>query len=177
MEAYAARVRRDAAIARRRWLARRAAGPLVWKYVDVVPAVFSACGELAAFRLIVPVPEAMGRLRGRAVLTLDRAAEILGGFRFGKSPNIHAYFASSEDFSWIERAGIGRRLPGTRFLLDWAPPGEAMLFAVAPTKLPPHREEKGFRVVTPERLIRDLLGLHGLRPDLLAEIEAKLGRR
>jgi hypothetical protein len=121
--------------------------------------------------------EALDRLRDRAVLTLDRAADILGGFRFGSSPNIHAYFASIDDLSWIERAGIGKRLPGTRFPLTWAPPGEAVLFAVVPPELPPHEESAGFLVVTPERLVRDLLGLHGLRPDLLAEIEAKLARR
>lgn len=42
MERYAQRVARDAAIARRRSLTRRLGGPLIWKYVQVVPSVFTA---------------------------------------------------------------------------------------------------------------------------------------
>ena len=58
--------------------------------------------------------------------------------------------------------------------LVWAPPAWALLFASVPHEPPPEVEIAGFRVVTRDRLLRDLLGFYGLRTDLLAEIEAKL---
>jgi len=174
MERYARRVRRDAEIAHRRSLVRRAGGPLFRKYVDVVPSVFTAGGEFAAYRLVLPAREALDRLRPRAVLTLDSATEMLAGFRFGRNRNIHAYFPSPEDLSAIEWEGIGERRPGTKFPLSWAPPGWEMLFAVVPPELPPHGEKNGFRVVTRDHLIRDLIGFYGLRVDLLARLEAEL---
>jgi hypothetical protein len=176
MELYAKKVYRDAAIARRRSLARRAAGPLVWRYLQTVPWVFTACGEFAAFRLLVPGTAALQSLRDRAVLTLDSAAEVLGGFRFTRRGNFYAYFHSPEDLESITEAGIGERRPGTRFPLSWVLPGCEMLFAVVPRDFPPCMESGGFRVVTPEHLVREILGFHGLRTDLLAEMEEKLLR-
>jgi hypothetical protein len=75
MERYARRVALDAAVARRRSLTRRLGGPLVWKYLQVVPSVFTARGEFTAFKLLVSVEEAIDRLSGSADLTLDSASE------------------------------------------------------------------------------------------------------
>jgi hypothetical protein len=173
LEIYARRIERDKAIARRRWLARRAGGPLLVKYLDVVPSVFSAMGTLAGFRLSVPPEEALSRLRERLILTLDSATELLGGFRFGKNANIFAYIASPSDVAAIEATGVGERQPGPLFPL--ALPGRHWLFAVQVSPLPPHGQNRGHHVVTREHLVRDLVGFYGLRADLVAEIEAKLG--
>jgi hypothetical protein len=167
--------RRDAAAARRRSLVRRTAGPLFRKYLAVVPSVFTAAGELAAFRLLVPAAEALEALSDRAVLTLDSATDILGGFRFGQAPNEYAYVSSADDLEEVERRRLGERLGGTSFPLAWTPPGRATLFAVVPDRPPPSIEQGGFRVVTREHLVRDLIGFYGLRGDLLSEIERKLG--
>lgn len=167
---------RDAAAARRRSLARRAAGPLFWKYVKVVPSVFSASGEFAAFRLHVPGWEALRRLGNRAVLTLDSATEVLGGFRLSQRGLHYAYFADAEGRALVESLELGERLPGDRFPLTWAPRGMEVLFTVV-RDLPPHREAKGFLVVEDDFLVRDLIGLHGVRTELIAEIETKLGLR
>ncbi len=178
MELYARKVHRDRAAARTRSLARRVAGPLFNKYLGVVPSVFSARGELAAFRLRVPSAEALARLRSRVVLTLDSATELLAGFRFGKASNSYAYFESTDDLREIAEAGIGERRPGTSFPFAWTPPGWEMLFAVVPAEMPPSMEHAGHRVVTREHLIRDLIGFYGLRTNLLVEIETNLpGKR
>ncbi|MBN1420955.1 MAG: hypothetical protein JXP34_19445 [Planctomycetes bacterium] len=174
MERYAERVRRDAEIARRRSLVRRSGGALLRKYVEIVPSVFTATGEFAAFRLLVPAREALDRLRERAILTLDSATEVLAGFRFGRNRNIQAYFDAPDDLPAIEREGIGERLPGTRCPLGWSPPGWEILFAVVPEETPPHEEVRGFRVVSVDHLIRDLIGFYGLRTDLAARIDAAL---
>jgi hypothetical protein len=166
--------RRDAAAARRRSLVRRTAGPLFRKYVTVIPSVFTAAGELAAFRLLVPPAAALEALSGRAVLTLDSATEILGGFRFGRAPNEYAYFSSADDLEEVELRRLGERLPGTSFPLAWTPPGRPTLFAVIVDPPPPSMEHGGLRVVTRERLVRDLIGFYGLRADLLSEVERKL---
>jgi hypothetical protein len=173
----AARVRqaaRDARVARARSLARRLSEPLLRKYLQVVPSVYTACGEFAAFRLLVPSGEALSRLRDRAVLTLDSAAERLGGFRFGRTRIQQVYVSSTGEFDRIGREGIGQRRPGSRFPLQWAPPGWDMLFAVVPRTMPPFTEKDGFRVVTPAFLIRELIGFYGLRADLLARCERRI---
>lgn len=169
------RARRDAAAARTRSLSRRAMGRLFWKYLDVVPSVFSARGDFHAFRLLAPRAEVLDRLRRTAVLTLDSATELLGGFRFGKARNDYAYFASQSDVLEIERARLGERRPGTSFPFAWTPPGWEMLFAVVPREMPLATDRNGVRVVARDELVRDLMGFYGLRPDLVAAIEAKLG--
>lgn len=171
---YARRVHRDAAEGRRRSLARRLGGALVRKYVRVVPSVFGASGELAVFRLLIPTGAALARLRSRAVLTLDSATEILGGFRFGAAPASFVYLPCSADIVGIGRDGIGERLPGSWLPMSLAPPGEELLYTVVPIRMPPSIERDGFRVVDPAFLIRELLGFHGLRLDLVARIEARI---
>ena len=173
----AARVRqaaRDARAARSRSLARRLCGPALRKYLHVVPSVYTARGEFAAFRFLVPPWEGLSRLRGKAVLTLDSAAEILGDFRFGSGRIQQVYVPSTEDLAWIEQEDIGERRPGSRFPLQWAPPGWDMLFAVVPRSMPPSLEKDGFRAVTPEFLLRELIGLYGLRTNLVALWEARM---
>jgi hypothetical protein len=174
MEIYARTVRRDARIARQRSLLRRTAGPLLLKYLQVVPTVFSARGEFAAFRLLVSNSIALESLRDRAVLTLDSATEILGGFRFGKARNIYAYLRSRADLEFVEAAGLGERLPSASVPLTWSLGDRRFLLAVVPPEPPAAIERGGFRVVSAEALVRHLIGSYGLRTDLIAEIEAKL---
>ena len=168
------KAKRDRSAARARSLSRRVMGPLFTKYLRVVPGVYSARGELFAFRLTVPRKEALSALKKTAILTLDSATEVLAGFRFGRPPNEYAYFASRDEVNDIEARGLGRRRPGTSFPFAWTPAGHEMLFAVVPRELPTPVEVDGTRVVSQEELTRDLIGFYGLRPDLIAEIEAKL---
>lgn len=174
MARYAKRVARDAAIARRRSLDRQLGGPLFWKYVQIVPAVFTARGEFAAFKLLVSVEEATRRLSDSAVLTLDSATERLGGFRFGRGHHLYAYFEAASDLDTLARDTIGQ--PMTDHWEPWLPSlqEQSMLFAVVCKNLPPYRETADCRLVTREQLVRDLLGYYGLRRDLLVEIENKL---
>jgi hypothetical protein len=172
LEARLRQARRGQAAARARSLSRRAMGPLFWKYLSVAPAVFSARGDLYAFRLLVPRAEALARLRHCAVLTLDSATEALAGFRFGRAANEYAYFASRRDVDEVEALGLGERRPGTSFPFAWTPAGREMLFAVVPPVLPSSREVNGTRVVSREELVRDLIGFYGLRQELLAALEA-----
>jgi hypothetical protein len=174
MARYAKRVARDAAIARRRSLDRQLGGPLVWKYVQVVPTVFTARGEFTAFKLLVPVEEVSRRLSDSAVLTLDSATERLGGFRFGRGRHLYAYFGAASDLELLATDAIGQ--PVNDHLVPWlsSPHEQSMLFAVVCDNLPPYSEEADCRLVTRAHLIRDLLGFYGLRRDLLVEIENKL---
>lgn len=107
-------VKRDAAVARRRSLARRLGGSLIWKYLPVVPAVFTARGETATFRLLVPVEETLSRLRDRTVLSLDSATEVLGGCRVGKGRHLDADCELASDLDVLaEIAGKLRKSPVT----------------------------------------------------------------
>jgi hypothetical protein len=157
MERYRRRVTRDAAVARRRSLARRLDGPLLWKYLQVVPSVFTARGEFAAFQLLVPVDEAICGLGDSAVLTLDSASERLGGFRFGRGRHIYAYFGAANDVAAVVTNGIGQRVAG--HLMPWLlpTPEDTMLFSVLCKELPPHGKAARCRIVTRAHLIRDLL--------------------
>ncbi len=175
MVVYANRVARDAAIGRRRSLDRRLNGSFVWKYLQVVPSVFTARGSFAAFKLLVPVEEAICLLSDSAVLTLDSASELLGGFRFGRGRHVYAYFRDARDVDAIVTDSIGQHLPGHLRALLLAPNDDNMLFAVVCQKLPPYRKQAGQLVVTREHLVRDFLGFYGLRRDLLVEIENKIG--
>ena len=149
-------------------------GRLFPKYVSVVPSVFSARGDLFAYRLLVPRAQVLERLKSTAVLTLESATEALAGFRFGRVRNDYAYFSSEEELREIESLHLGERRPGTRFPFDWTPAGWEMLFAVVPRAMPPNQSVGSSRTVTRDFLVRDLIGFHGLRPDLVAVIEAKL---
>ena len=171
LEARARSARKAARAARARSQSRRAMGRLFAKYVTVVPSVFSARGELVAFRLLAPRAAVLERVRENAVLTLDSATEALCGLRFGRARNDYAYFASLDDLAPIEAERLGARRPGTRFPFAWTPPGREMLFAVVPRAMPPGTRVDGTRVVTREFLVRDLIGFYGLRPDLAALLE------
>jgi len=145
---------------------------MIWKYLQVVPSVFTARGEFAVFKLLVPVEEAIRCLRDSAVFTLDSATERLGGFRFSRGHHIYAYFGAKSDLDAM--ATLGQ--PVTDPLTPWLPSlhGQSMLFAVVCDNMPPYNERAGCRLVTHEHLVRDLLGFYGLRRDLLVEIENKL---
>ena len=174
MDLYANRVARDAAIGRRRSLDRRLNGSCVWKYLQIVPSVFTARGSFAAFKLLVPVEEALCRLSDSAVLTLDSASELLGRFRFGRGRHVYAYFGATSDVDAIVTDSIGQPLPGNLKALLLAPRNHNMLFTVLCDKLPPYRKQAGQLVVTRAHLVRDFLGFYGLRRDLLVEIENKI---
>ncbi|MGM0485824.1 MAG: hypothetical protein ACQESR_03565 [Planctomycetota bacterium] len=176
MERYARRVARDAAAARGRSLNRRLGGELVWKYLHVVPSVFTARGGFSAFQSLVPAGEALVRLKGSAVLTLDSASELLGGLRFGSGRHVYAYFEKESDVDAIVTGGIGKRLRDARAAMLLASQEDEKIFAVVCQELPPHREYAGHRVVTREHLVRDFLGFHGLRRDLIVELENKINR-
>ena len=67
-------------------------GGLFSKYVAVVPSVFSARGDLYAYRLLVPRVQVLDRLKTTACLTLDSALQAIAGFRFGRATNDYGVF-------------------------------------------------------------------------------------
>ena len=143
---------------------------LAW-YVDLF-AAHGVRGAVAdgVFRAVDPPPPLHS-----AVLTLDSASELLGGFRLGRGHHVYAYFGDARDVDAIVTDSIGQRLPGHLRALLLAPNDHNMLFAVVCEKLPPYRKQTGQLVVTRAHLVRDFLGFYGLRRDLLVEIENKIG--
>ncbi len=174
MQRLARRIARDRTIARRRSLARRAMGPLFWKYVQIVPSVFTARGEFAAWELNVPVATVLDRLRDSAILTLDSASELLGGFRFGSGRHIYAYFDARLSRDAIDDSKIGRQVEGRLTPLLLTARNETLLLAVFSDKLPPNHSHAGHRTVTPDHLAREFLGYYGLRIDWIAPFEKQI---
>jgi hypothetical protein len=165
---------RDRRAAEARSLSRRAMGPLFFEYLRVEPSVYSARGELYGLRLVVPRSEALERLRGRLILTLDSATEVYAGFRFGKAASEYAYADSTSILDEIETERIAERRPGSSFPLTWNPPGQEMLFVVVPRELPELAAVDGKTLISKPELVRDLIGFYGLRQNLLIAIDTRL---
>ena len=130
MARYAKRVARGRCRCPAVPLTRRLGGPLVWKYLDVVPSVFTGQGEFSVLKLLVPVEEVIRRLGDSAVLTLDSATERLAGFRSGRGRHIHAYFAAASDLDSLVTGGIGQRIAGDLTPLLFPSEEQGMLLAV-----------------------------------------------
>jgi len=167
------RASRDAAAHRLRSLTRRSQGALFERYARVIPHVFLRVGSCAVAPLRRDRAEVRGRLRERAVWTLDTAARLRGGIGLVRSGDLHAYL-SEPDLAWAVHEGLVGAPTTAGLCLDPPYPRDPVLLGHL-TDTPPPMEivAGGQRVVERGRLIRDLFGTLGFRPDLLARLESE----
>lgn len=168
--------RAQAALRRERML-REVAGPRWQRMVRTVPVLFRLQGDLVARVLEADVQAVIDALRSDAVFALDTAMRLAHGFGFLAVREVHAYLASPEPLDRLAESGLIAPHPfaDTTLVRPW--PGPPRLLASLVAELPPSREvAEGYRVVTPERLGRELIGTVGPRPDLFALYEKAEGQ-
>lgn len=164
---------RDKEAYRQRSAWRRSDRPRFFRYLGVLPHVFLVPGAVFAAPLCAPWPAVVEALRGRAVFTLDTAARLRFGVGLFRTGDATGY---AEDPRGALEDLAARGLAGAP--LDRAPavdpalprPPLAILAARPPDSF---RLETGDLVVRDDRLVEDLLGTVGFRPDLLARLEAR----
>jgi hypothetical protein len=171
-----AELQRDRALLRRERLLREVAGPRWRRMVRVVPVLFRHEGKVVA-RVLRADPQAViEALKPDAVFALDSAMRLAHGFGFLASREIQAYLTRPEPLDRLAEAGLisAEPYPDTTLVRPW--PGPARLLACLIDELPPWRMvEGGYRVVTGERLGRELIGAVGPRADLFALFEKAEG--
>jgi hypothetical protein len=94
------------------------------------------------------------------------------GYGFFANDDVQAYLTSVEPLDRLASAGLlsPEPHPDLTLLRPW--PGPPRLLACLVSELPPSRVVgAGYRVVTPERLARELVGAVGRRTDLFALLE------
>ncbi|HEY4591580.1 MAG TPA: hypothetical protein VIJ61_04180 [Thermoanaerobaculia bacterium] len=165
-------LQRDRKVLRRERMIREVAGPVWRRMVKVVPLSFPGQGRLDARVLLASREAVIEALKSDAVFAVDTAMRLAHGVGFLANPEIQAYLAGSEPLDRLAAAG----LISTETYFDptlvrpW--PGPARLLACLIDELPPWREvQGGYRVVTRERLGRELIGTVGPRADLFVLYE------
>jgi hypothetical protein len=169
-------LRRDQAALRRERLLREVAGPRWRRMVRIVPVLFRREGRLVARALRTDPEAVIEALKPDAVFALDTAMRLAHGFGFLASREIQAYLIGPEALDSLAERGLISREPhpDTTLVRPW--PGPPRLLASIVEELPPWRTvEGGFRVVTGERLGRELVGAVGARADLFALYEKSEG--
>jgi len=162
-------LRRGRARLRTERLERELSGPLWHRMVRVVPLAFRLEGTLMARVLLAERERVVEALRGDAVFALDTAMRLAHGAGFFAGGDVHAYLHDASPLDRLAGAGLVEReaCRDTVLLRPW--PGPPRLLACIVDELPPFRVVKdGVRVVTRERLARELLGAVGRRADLFA---------
>ena len=166
------RLERDRATLRRERLVRQVAGERWHRMVRIVPVLFRAEGSVDARVLRAEPSAVIDALQPDAVFALDTAMHLAHGFGFLASREVQAYLASPEPLERLARVGLiaAEPHPDTTLVRPW--PGPGRLLACIVDSLPPSRivGEK-YRVVTAERLKRELIGAVGARADLFALLE------
>ncbi len=155
---------------------RELAGPLWGRMVRVIPAFFEREGALTPHVLLAERARVIEALREDAVFALDTAMRLAHGFGFLSSGDVQVYLTTSEPLVGLASAGLiaAKRHPDTVLVRPWAGPDR--LLACIVEELPPHHVvEGGFRVVTDDRLRRELIGAVGARADLFALLERACG--
>ena len=164
--------RRDLARLRRARLARELAGPLWRRMASITPVLFQREGVVAARRLCAEPQVVMDALRGDAVFALDAAMRLAHGSGFLSAGDVQAYLLRTEPLERIAAAGLIESAPHPDTVLVRPWPGPARLLVCVVDELPSAREvQGGYRVVTGERLRRELIGAVGARADLFALLE------
>jgi hypothetical protein len=164
------RLKRDQEAYRRRSLMRRS-HPRFRRDLTVVPHVFLLPGRTFMATLQQPAEPVLHALQDRAVWTLDTAARLASGRGFLTSPDLTGYL-SDDSLRWaIDQQLISA--PQSSGLsvepLFRRPP---MLIVHLLNEMPPFLElGSGDRVVPWSRLVQDILGTLGWRPDLLTRLE------
>jgi len=170
-------LRRDQAVLRRERMLREVAGPRWRRMVRIVPVLFRREGQVSARVLQADIETVIDALRPDAVFALDTAMRLAHGYGFLSVREIQAYLISPEPLDRLAEKGLIALQPfaDTTLVRPW--PGPPRLLACRVEDLPPWRElPGGYRVVTRERLGRELIGAVGPRADLFALYEKAEGR-
>jgi hypothetical protein len=165
-------VQRDRKALRRERLIREVAGPVWHRMVRVVPLSFQGQGRVVARELLASREAVIEALRSDAVFAVDTAMRLAHGVGFLASLEIQAYLTGEEPMDRLAAAGLISTEPywDTTLMRPW--PGPPRLLACLVDELPPSRGVKGgYRVVTGERLGRELVGTVGPRADLFVLYE------
>lgn len=171
-------LQRDRSVLRRERMLREVAGPIWHRMVRVVPLSFRHEGQLTAHVLQASTESVIDALRPDAVFALDTAMRLMHGFGFLSVREVHAYLSRSEPLEHLEKEGliVAKPFADTTLVRPW--PGPPRLLVCLVDELPPWREASGgYRVVTRERLGRELIGTVGPRTDLYALFESAEGKR
>ncbi len=165
-------LQRDRKALRRERMIREVAG-LVWhRMVRVIPLSFQAQGRLVARELLASRETVIEALRSDAVFAVDTAMRLAHGVGFLASHEIQAYLAGVEPLDRLAAAGLisAEDHFDSTLVRPW--PGPTRLLACLVDELPASRVVKdGYRVVTRERLGRELVGTVGPRADLFVLYE------
>lgn len=167
-----AELRRAKARLRTERLQRELAGPRWGRMVRVVPVALRLEGSLTARALRAERAAIVDALREDAVFALDTAMRLSSGYGVFANEDVQAYLTSDEPLCRLASAGLVEAEPhlDTVLLRPW--PGPPRLLACVVAELPPCRVAGGgYRVVTAERLARELVGAVGRRADLFALLE------
>jgi hypothetical protein len=167
---------RDRVILRRERLVRQAAGPRWHRMVRIIPVLFRGEGRVVARVLRAEPSAVIAALQPDAVFALDSAMRLAHGFGFLACQEVQAYLTGREPLERLAREGLiaAEPYPDTTLVRPW--PGPRRLLACLVDELPPARTVSGgFRIVTSERLKRELVGAVGARTDLFALLEKAEG--
>ncbi len=163
---------RDRKILRRERMIREVAGPVWHRMVRVLPLSFEAQGQLVAREMLASREEVIEALREDAVFAVDTAMRLAHGAGFLAVQEVQAYLVGQEPLDRLAAAGLisGEAYFDRVLVRPW--PGPARLLACLVDELPPSRDVAGgYRVVTRERLGRELVGTVGPRADLFVLYE------
>lgn len=167
---------RDRAILRRERLVREVAGPRWQRMVRIVPVLFRGEGRVVARVLRAEPAAVIAALQRDAIFALDTAMRLAHGFGFLACHEVQAYLRSTEPLERLAREGLIAAEPyrDTTLVRPW--PGPLRLLACIVDALPASRVVSGhYRIVTAERLKRELIGAVGPRADLFAVLEKAEG--
>lgn len=171
-------VQRDRKALRRERLIREVAGPVWHRMVKVVPLSFQGQGRLVTRELLASREAVIEALRSDGIFAVDTAMRLAHGVGFLASFEIQVYLAGAEPIDRLAAAGLISTEPyfDSTLVRPW--PGPPRLLACLVDELPPSRVVKGgYRVVTGERLGRELVGTVGPRADLFILYEKVEGRQ
>lgn len=163
---------RDRERLRRERMIRKAAGPVWHRMVRVVPLSFEGQGRLVARVLLGSREEVIEALKSDAVFAVDTAMRLAHGAGFLAVQEVHAYLAGAEPLDRLATSGLISAEDYFDSILVRPWPGPTRLLACLVDELPPSRVvQGGYRVVTRERLGRELIGTVGPRTDLFGLYE------
>jgi hypothetical protein len=169
---------RDRKRLRRERMIREVAGPVWNRMVRVVPLSFEAQGRLVAREILASREAVIEALRPDAVFAVDTAMRLAHGAGFLAVQEVQAYLLGTEPLDRLGAAGLISAADhfDSTLVRPWA--GPVRLLASIVAELPPSRVVKdGYRVVTGERLGRELVGTVGQRADLFVLYEKVEGMR
>jgi hypothetical protein len=165
-------LQRDRERLRRERMIREVAGPVWHRMVRVVPLSFEGQGRLVARVLRASREDVIEALKSDAVFAVDTAMRLAHGAGFLAVQEVQAYLVESEPLDRLAAAGLisAEDYFDSILVRPWS--GPARLLACLVEELPPSRMvQDGYRVVTRERLGRELIGTVGPRADLFGLYE------